>query len=559
MSGLVPRRTRYSPITMGIGSHFVHMAQLKVSGGEISVSAKAFAPIETDVDAALAIERAIRSCLNAADFRGHRAAICLKGDDIFVQHQRLHLDPNVDAISRIREECRRNVAFDVDHAEVRYIATGKVYERSEMRNELILMIANREVIDHYIAILDRLGLVAVTIGAESLALMKALLRFPPPGYMLKGVAGFMNIAASKVELLVIRNGQLAFTRSLPMGGEMFTRAIVEKLEIDVPSAERLKRAICTGEEINETLRSAVVSAFRPVMEGMCAEILSCFRYFSSIFNRETVNRLIIAGEEVGGIVTPQFVMSQLGMPVLPWNTSVLSGYGSDATRDSDSSFAPIVGLAIDILEPNDLSVDFMPEDVVFERLQKKSMIMRTVSMLLLLFLLGTLHFITFKRRQNLSEVLDLVDSRLNLIEMKKDVIEGLKKEESAMKEDLMLLNSVKPEIRASRVLADVALSSGDGITLRHVTMQTVSPEPIIVPGEPGEEERTEVSASYFLIRVEGLARSSLDVTDFKHQLNSTESFSMIRNEGYEDEVVGEGRFKRFRLSLTVGGDPYEVF
>lgn len=556
MSGLVPRRTRYSPITVGIGSHFVHMAQLKEMGGEMSVSAKAYAPIDAEIDADLAVDRALRSCLNAADFRGRRAAICLKGDDIFVQHQRLHIDGTVDAISRIREECRRNVTFDVDHAEVRYIATGKVYERSEMRNELILMIANREVIDRYISILDGLGLVAVTIGAESLALMKALVRFPPPGYMMKGVAGFMNIAASKVELLVIRNGQLAFTRSLPMGGEMFTRAIVEKLEIEPPSAERLKRAFCSGEEINETLKAAVVSAFRPVMEGMCAEILSCFRYFSSIFNRETVNRLIIAGEEVGGIVTPQFMMSQLGMPVLPWNTSALSGYGSDASRDSDSSFAPVIGLAIDILEPNDLSVDFMPEEVAHDRRRKKSMIMRTLSMLLLVLLLATLHLITFKRRQNLSEVLDLVNSRLEIIEMKRDVVDSLSEDEREFEEKRMLLRSVRPDIRVSRILADVALSSGEGITLRNMTMQTVSSER---SSRQEAENGADIPGNYLSIRVEGLARSSLEVTDFKRKLNSTESFSMIRNEGFEDEVMGEDRFKRFRLSLTVGGDAYEVF
>ena len=77
------------------------------------------------------------------------------------------------------------------------------------------------------------------------------------------------------------------------------QAIMDKLEIDQESAIRLKRAISLCEPINDTLRSAAYTAVRPVLNDMGTELLSCFRYFSSIFNREAVDRLTVAGLEVG--------------------------------------------------------------------------------------------------------------------------------------------------------------------------------------------------------------------------------------------------------------------
>ena len=95
---------RFSPIALGVGSRYVNLVQLKETGGVVSVSAAELARIPAQMERTRGIRHAVRSCLTAGNFKGRRAAICLKGEDIFVQHQRLQLEGKGDVKEKILDE-----------------------------------------------------------------------------------------------------------------------------------------------------------------------------------------------------------------------------------------------------------------------------------------------------------------------------------------------------------------------------------------------------------------------------------------------------------------------
>jgi type IV pilus assembly protein PilM len=559
LKNLKLKAVHYSPITVGLGSHYVHVVQVKKTGDKIVLCAADAAPIPEDPDRRKAVTQVLDNLILAGRFRGRQAALCLKGDDLFVQHQRMSLEGPKDVEERVREELRRNVPFDMDEAQFRYITTGRIYEQNRFRDELIMMVVAREVTDLQLAVLADLKLEGSFIGVEPVGLHRSLLRFPPPAFAWNEVTAFMNMGSSKTDLIIIREGRLVFTRSLPMGGRKIVQTIAEKLETDAQSATRLKEAVSRREEVNETLRTALLSATRPILEGLSAEVLSCFRYYASIFNREWVNRLVVAGQEVGGLVDPKLLEEQVGVPVISWEPEVFHQAESHLAlgREFDSGFTSVIGTAIEALEPSEVPVDFMPPEVVVRTQRKKSTMLRGSSLGLLVLLMFLFFFITHQRRQKLDEVRNMIQSRSDLIDTKTMGIQALGQEVELLQARHALLMSAHPEIRVSRVLGEIARSANEGIFIRKLTVENV--RPLNRKSEEEEEADSQETSSY-LIRINGLARSTEDMSTFVADLSQTRAFSSLFDEGFEDVTLRDWNLKSFTLTLTVGkGVRNEVF
>lgn len=536
-----------TPIAIGIGSHFVHMVQMKRRGGKILLQAAASTSIPPEFDRVKAVTHAVQACLSAGEFRGKQVALCLKGEDIYIQHQRMVLDTKGDSQNKIKEELRRNISFNLDKAEIRFVATGRVYEQSTFRDELILMVADREVIEKQMASLAALKLQVIRIGAEPFGLMRAMLSFPPQEFSNEEVTGFLNVGASKSELVVTREGHLVFSRSFPMGGEKYTQAITEKIELDQKSAARLKEGMSRGDEINGTLRAAALQAARPVTEELCTEILSCFRYYSSIFNRESVSRLVITGDEVGALIDTQMLSDRTGTEVHAWSAEAWFKPEKVLTmkKTFDSGFTPVVGIALDSSE---LGIDFMPPDVTEKTKQKKSTLLRASSAMIFVLAIVLIFAVTQKRKKKLSLMRDMVVNRCNMVENKNIEVESLSNTEKELEQKLILLEEVEPKVRTSRIVAEVARAAGRGIYLKTFNMNKTK----IVKPRRSEDEPPEPDRYSYMLRINGLAESMDDLVGFEEKLIFSKAFSTHKLNSFEDIAVGKRILTSFSMTLTLG-------
>ena len=538
--------TRYSPVTVGIGGRYVHLLQLREREGRVSLHAAERISLPPEGEGIRSVVRAVRPVLETGVFHGRRALLCLKGGDLYIQHQRFSRDESTPIETRVREEFKQRVAFDLDRAEIRYVTAGRVYERGELVDELILMVADREVLDRSLGVLDALGLQAATVGAEPVGLEQLLLRFPEETPPREGATAFLGMGASRTELVVVRKDGLAFTRSVPMGGRELTRALSRKLEIDEESALRLKEALCRGEGLNPTLREAALTAARPVIEALSAEVLSCFRYFSTMFKREPVARLVFAGWEVGGIIDPAFVEGIVGVSVSPWKGSGL--FDGERRGLPDSGFAPLVGLAAETLAEGAETVDFLPREVKRKREKHRSMSLRLLSLSSLLFLMVLFVVGVEGRRRSLNRMRILVKGQNTLVDMKDTEMLSLEEKEAALKRKRELLLQVRPTARVSRILAEVTRAVGPGVTVRALRLDRVVSSNRLGDGLASET----VPPEGYLVRVKGITLTSGDLSDFIEHLAACRVFSSIREDRYEDEKEGPPGMKSFSVTLVVG-------
>ncbi len=102
--------------------------------------------------------------------------------------------------------------------------------------EVLIAVAQRDMVAGHLDALKLAGLDAVIVDVEPLAIGRALLDLSKTGLKSKTTV-VINIGASGTEVGIYRDGVLRFPRTIPLGGDAFTRAVADKLSLSLDAAE----------------------------------------------------------------------------------------------------------------------------------------------------------------------------------------------------------------------------------------------------------------------------------------------------------------------------------
>jgi len=106
--------------------------------------------------------------------------------------------------------------------------------------EVLLAAAQQDIIDRHVEMLFAAGLKPVAIDVEPLAIGRTLLEVSGSDGQPGHTVAIVNIGASITDIAIYRDKLLCFSRTLPIGGDNFTRSISEYLQVDLATAEKYK-------------------------------------------------------------------------------------------------------------------------------------------------------------------------------------------------------------------------------------------------------------------------------------------------------------------------------
>ncbi len=216
--------------------------------------------------------------------------------------------------------------------------------RSDPTGMDVLLIASpKDFVDKYIAILEEAHLKIVAIEVESQSVVRTLVP--------KGDFSNMLIAdldAYKTALVMVVKGNLQFTSSMPIAGNVFTDRIAQGLGVSQEKAEAIKReyGVANSEEYPK-----METYLLPVVNDLGAEIKNIMNFHYE-HSKEKVEQLVLSGGTAKLKHMKEFLAKGLSdIPELkvevadPWkhivldNPEVLSSYEA-------LSFTNAIGLAI---------------------------------------------------------------------------------------------------------------------------------------------------------------------------------------------------------------------
>ena len=116
-----------------------------------------------------------------------------------------------------------------------------VTPEGEPMESILAVAVHRDIVDSLVRVMDSAKVAPTAVDLQAFALVRAI--FGMEGGVGNPLQAVVDIGASITQVVIARAGSAHFVRLLPRGGDDFTAALRDGLDLDAESAEELKRTV----------------------------------------------------------------------------------------------------------------------------------------------------------------------------------------------------------------------------------------------------------------------------------------------------------------------------
>ncbi len=167
--------------------------------------------------------------------------------------------------------------------------------------------------------------------------------------------------------LIVTNGFRLWQRSIPIGGNHFTKQLSKELKLTFAKAEHLKRNARQAED-----PKAIFQAMRSVFSDMVTEVQRSLSFFQTVDRKAKIEGLVLLGNAVKLPGLSQYLSKNLGIDIVNVDGfGKLTGAGvvaSPSFKDNMLSFGVCYGLCLQGLGIAKLRTNLVPRELITERM-----------------------------------------------------------------------------------------------------------------------------------------------------------------------------------------------
>ena len=279
-------------------------------------------------------------------------------------------------------------------------------------------------------VLDAFGDVGINVDLVQMAPL-ALYNFVEFDGQAAGEDGatlVVDVGADKTDL-VISDGPRIWSRTLQLGGNNFTEALVKVFKLSFSKAEKLKRTAATSKYARQ-----IFQAMRPVFAELVQEIQRSIGYYTSLHRESHFRRVIGLGNGFRLPGLQKFLEQNLNIPVVRIDSynkiSPSATVNAPAFTENVLSFATAYGLALQGLGLTKIKINLLPSEIARQRLWSRKRSWFAAAAAVLVIGLATLAYSAYRRQQALdparSAALGPVGDVIKVQETRKREYAGIK-------------------------------------------------------------------------------------------------------------------------------------
>lgn len=177
----------------------------------------------------------------------------------------------------------------------------------------------------------------------------------------------MDIGTQSTDVIIVDNGGI-WLRTLPIGGNNFTEALVKAFKLSFPKAEKLKREARTSKYARQ-----IFQAMRPVFADLVQEIQRSLGYYQSLNRDAELKKLVGFGSTFRLPGLQKFLKQQLQMDVVrpdSFKRVHVEGKQESDFVEHTINFATAYGLALQGLGQETVSANILPNAILKARMWK---------------------------------------------------------------------------------------------------------------------------------------------------------------------------------------------
>ncbi|MDA8698388.1 type IV pilus assembly protein PilM, partial [Rhodopirellula sp.] len=259
---------------------------------------------------------------------------------------------------------------------------------------------------------------------------------PPPSTVL------LSIGTDSSDL-IITNGFRIWQRSMPIGGNHFTRQLTKDLKLTFSKAEHLKR---NAREASDP--KLIFQTMRPVFNDLVTEVQRSIGFFRSIDKKAEIGELVVTGNTVKMPGLASYIGKNLGIDV-----QVIDHFdrldGEEILeiptfRDNAPTFAVAYGLCLQALGVAKIQTSLVPREILTQRLIRAKKPWTLAGLTALMLGMST-HYAFVEQSWSTTRD-DLWKNSISQVDSMKSYADGHSSQDSDLATKLTYLNSLGQEV-----------------------------------------------------------------------------------------------------------------
>lgn len=303
-------------VGLDIGSKTIKIVELQKEGqffnlsasGIIGYSGNSVARMEDEKEMAT-VSQVIKKLHNEAGISGRDVVISVPEPQVFTRTIKFPLLTDSEIASAVKWESEQYIPIPVNEAIIQHTILSRNEKATPPEVLVLLVAAPRALVEKYTKVVTLAGLNPVAVETELVAAARSLA--PPDKTVL-----LVDFGSASTNIAIVQNAILSFSRTIPIAGDAFTRAVAQGLGVNVTQAEEYKKTY--GFEQNQ-LEGKVTRALEPVLRLVVDEIKKAITYYQTEEKGETPSAVIIGGGTSGMPQMLPDLSKLLGMEVLIGN------------------------------------------------------------------------------------------------------------------------------------------------------------------------------------------------------------------------------------------------
>ncbi len=216
-----------------------------------------------------------------------------------------------------------------------------------------------------------------------------------------GATLLVDVGAEKTDL-VVADGSRIWTRTITIGGNSFTEALVRAFKLSFAKAEKLKRSAASSKYARQ-----VFQAMRPVFSDLQQEIQRSIGFYTQLHRETRFKRVVGLGNGFRLPGLQKFLEQNLNISVVRIdsynNLSHSASINAPAFTENVLSFAVAYGLGVQALGEASVVTNLLPREVASQRTWAAKRPWFAVAAAMLLVALGLKVFSSYSTLSKLEE------------------------------------------------------------------------------------------------------------------------------------------------------------
>ncbi len=284
-------------VGLDIGSHAIKVVELKELGKGKGYQLLNIGwyplPSEAIVDGAILdssiVIEGITSVFDEKKIKNNQVATGLSGHSVIIKRISLPRMSPEELAESIQWEAEQYIPFDIQDVNLAYKILDDQGGGEAENMDTLLVAVKKDKINDYTGVISQAGKIPLVVDVDSFAIQNAY----EVNYALESdkVVALIDVGASVMSVNIMDGVNSLFWRDINIGGNNFTESIQRDMNLDLGSAEKLKK----GEPVSGVNIDSAMPIINQVSAEISNEIAKTIDFFRATTSDKPVNKVMLSG------------------------------------------------------------------------------------------------------------------------------------------------------------------------------------------------------------------------------------------------------------------------